>query len=238
MEYYNLEDKLNDAIKFDKEVNTESDLYIKDNDLLKLLYIEHRTIIRQNTIERLSELNDKRFVVPKYGLLDQYESFRGFGMDYLKDYSTLINYLNVNNINLNKRKQMCFDIYDMCDDLSKLGFFHIDIHLDNFMIKDNDIKAIDLDSSRLNESLDEYSLEELKKFRDFFLSQMFLQILFNPNSHFSTKNITEQLENANDKEFILICYSHHIGDKIDLKECVNGFEESFIESHNKLKKRY
>ena len=236
MEYVSIDRlQINKSKRLKDKINSESLIYIDEDNLYKIFLPTVKKSERKITCEKLSEVDDERLVVPKFGINDSRNNFRGICIQYLKDYSTLLNYIKSNYLTLEERKRICYAIKDICDCLELLGFSFIDVHLGNFMIKDSSLKAIDLDSCILRDRFSDSRMKARDMVRQNSISEICLSILFNTPVFLSCFNVKELVRRANDKEALLIRSAHYEDiDKFDIKESVDSFDDYYIETNRRL----
>lgn len=145
--YINYDD-LDKLKKMRTTLSSESKLYIKDDLLYKILLDNHRNEKRKRNIELLSKYNHPNCVFPKDIILNEKTNeFIGLTIDYLKDYKTLYKSIKTDKMSFERRKHIAIKICEIQSHLEKEKISFVDIHSNNIMIKDNDIKLIDLDSA-------------------------------------------------------------------------------------------
>ena len=134
--------------KYDHIQSRESSRFYNDNDYLKIIYPRLLKDDREKIVRQLHYFNHPDVVIPKFILKDK-TGFIGYGMDFLKDYKSLSFHLDVDNLSFDERKELMIRISKIFDYFDEKKFAYCDIHSDNILYKDGDIKLIDLDSGIL-----------------------------------------------------------------------------------------
>ena len=122
---------------------SESSLYVYNGDLIKL--INDRFKDRVSVVLRLDRLDHEDLVLPKYILYNK-SGFKGYGMEYYKDYSVLAKMMCDESIPFNKRKEIALKICKLFVYMEYEGFGYYDVHSKNILYKGTDIKLVDMDS--------------------------------------------------------------------------------------------
>lgn len=143
-----------DIVKFKKEykkdhiipngIHNESELYLYNNDIIKL-FNKRISFDRQRTILSLDKIDRQECVIPKYSIIHGI-NIVGYGMDYLKDFSTLFKLVEDETLSFNERKQIAIKLYQIIMYLERIGVCYPDIHTGNFLYSNDDIRVIDMDS--------------------------------------------------------------------------------------------
>ena len=135
--------------KIKAEVNYESSIYVYKDRLYKLLNEDCLSKHREENIEELSNFNNPNCVFPENKIVNNYGEFLGVEEEYLKGYKTLAFYLNHNYLEYEKRKQIAYKICEIQNYLDNNNISFVDMHSNNLMIKDDNLKLIDLDSAEI-----------------------------------------------------------------------------------------
>ena len=216
-------------------VNNESKLYKNKDTLYKILNPTHRTKERQQNIERLSNYSHKNCVFPNdlvYSKEDN--SFIGLTMDYLDDYLTLKYAFKKGKASFNDGKAMSYQLCDANKYLEKNGISYFDFHTSNVMVKNDDIKLIDMDGSifHIGKYSQSYELQR-KNIINMNLSQLCFLLLYGSEFSFSgisENEINELRKNANrkQKEFLnrVFLVNNNV---IDIADYLDYFDEQFME---------
>ena len=129
----------------------ESTMFHNEKYLLKFIKSEFLKDDREQIIKRLEELSHPNIVIPEFLLHDR-KSFLGYGMIYYSDYTSLDKIVSDTIFSKNKdypfevRKKIVLKLYETLEFLKRQQFAFYDIHGGNFLIKDEDVKIVDLDS--------------------------------------------------------------------------------------------
>lgn len=126
------------------EIHNESELYLYNNDIIKL-FNKRINFDRQRTILSLDKIEKQECVIPKYSIIHGI-NIVGYGMEYLKDFSTLFKLIEDESLSFSERKQIAMNLYQIIIYLERIGVCYPDIHTGNFLYKDSIIRVIDMDS--------------------------------------------------------------------------------------------
>ena len=143
-----------DMVKFKKEykrdhilpsgIHSESELYLYGDDIIKL-FNKKINFDRQRTILSLDEIERQECIIPKYSIIHGV-NIVGYGMDYLKDFSTLFRLIEDEILSFSERKQLAINLYQIIMYLERNGVCYPDIHTGNFLYKNGIVRVIDMDS--------------------------------------------------------------------------------------------
>lgn len=140
-------------------INNNSTIFINDNDLIKMPKI--REDIKNSNLERefisdldknieyISSISSEHYVLPKYSLYTSKISplnYKGYGMDYLKNYKNLSSIIGNNSYAFEDKMYLCKTLCDAIIKLEKYKIAYWDLHPDNILINDKNIKICDMDS--------------------------------------------------------------------------------------------
>lgn len=129
-------------------IHNESELYLYNGDIIKL-FNKRISFDRQRTILSLDEIERQECIIPKYSIIYG-SNIVGYGMEYLKDFSTLFRLIEDESLSFSDRKQIAIKLYQIIMYLERIGVCYPDIHTDNFLYKDGIVKVIDMDSVMLD----------------------------------------------------------------------------------------
>ena len=129
-------------------IHNESELYLYNDDIIKL-FNKRISFDRQRTILSLDEIERQECIVPKYSIIHGI-NIVGYGMDYLKDFSTLFRLIEDESLSFSDRKQIAISLYQIIMYLERIGVCYPDIHTGNFLYKDGIVRVIDMDSVLLD----------------------------------------------------------------------------------------
>lgn len=129
-------------------IHNESELYLYNGDIIKL-FNKRISFDRQRTILSLDEIERQECIIPKYSIIYG-SNIVGYGMEYLKDFSTLFRLIEDESLSFSDRKQIAIKLYQIIMYLERIGVCYPDIHTGNFLYKDGIIRVIDMDSVMLD----------------------------------------------------------------------------------------
>ncbi len=129
-------------------IHNESELYLYSGDIIKL-FNKRISFDRQRTILSLDEIERQECIIPKYSIIYG-SNIVGYGMEYLKDFSTLFRLIEDESLSFSDRKQIAIKLYQIIMYLERIGICYPDIHTGNFLYKDGIVKVIDMDSVMLD----------------------------------------------------------------------------------------
>lgn len=129
-------------------IHNESELYLYNGDIIKL-FNKRISIDRQRTILSLDEIERQECIIPKYSIIYG-SNIVGYGMEYLKDFSTLFRLIEDESLSFSDRKQIAIKLYQIIMYLERIGVCYPDIHTGNFLYKDGIVRVIDMDSVMLD----------------------------------------------------------------------------------------
>lgn len=131
-----------------KGIHNESELYLYNGDIIKL-FNKRISFDRQRTILSLDEIERQECIIPKYSIIYG-SNIVGYGMEYLKDFSTLFRLIENESLSFSDRKQIAIKLYQIIMYLERIGVCYPDIHTGNFLYKDGIVRVIDMDSVMLD----------------------------------------------------------------------------------------
>lgn len=129
-------------------IHNESELYLYNGDIIKL-FNKRISFDRQRTILSLDEIERQECIIPKYSIIYG-SNIVEYGMEYLKDFSTLFRLIEDESLSFSDRKQIAIKLYQIIMYLEKIGVCYPDIHTGNFLYKDGIVRVIDMDSVMLD----------------------------------------------------------------------------------------
>ena len=125
-------------------IHNESELYLYNGDIIKL-FNKRISFDRQRTILSLDEIERQECIIPKYSIIHGV-NIVGYGMEYLKDFSTLFRLIEDESLSFSDRKQIAIKLYQIIMYLERIGVCYPDIHTSNFLYKNGIVRVIDMDS--------------------------------------------------------------------------------------------
>lgn len=129
-------------------IHNESELYLYNGDIIKL-FNKRISFDRQRTILSLDEIERQECIIPKYSIIYG-SNIVGYGIEYLKDFSTLFRLIEDESLSFSNRKQIAIKLYQIIMYLERIGVCYPDIHTGNFLYKDGIVRVIDMDSVMLD----------------------------------------------------------------------------------------
>lgn len=225
-------------IPISKRLSTESDLYLYNETLIKLYKSQIDLENKKRVLEKLNSLNINGCLIPEYALYTN-DILCGIQMKYLDDYDTLYDVLNDKTLDFETRKNIAIKICNIILEIEKNNAIYHDIHGDNFLIKDNNIKTIDMDNILLPSRFDkeEYEINRLESRRR--LIYLCLELLLNTNdlniNSFSNSRLRCVYTLSNTKQRQL--YDFVFLDKdneINPLEYIDYFDEDYTKSIKKI----
>ncbi len=147
MKKYEYQDLKNQITLYKKGNNFwSSTIYLKDDHLYKI-YSKYFTPQNLNSINVLSNTPNLSDCVIPDGIIINDNKFIGVSVPYYKDYLNLENYLNNFDISYEQRLKLARKIIIGLQSLHQNKIIHNDLHMDNIIVKNEDIKLIDLDDT-------------------------------------------------------------------------------------------
>ena len=128
----------------DSSFGTESVRFINNDEILKIIKNKYLTKDRGQIIRLLSDFCYDGIVEPKYGITER-KQIIGYSMNYLKGYIDLEKELLKQELSFEDRKELMIRLSKIFDYFDKMNFAYQDLHTNNIMYKDGDIKLVDLD---------------------------------------------------------------------------------------------
>ena len=96
-------------IPITKRLNTESELYLYNETLIKLYNSKVNLEDKKRILDKLSTFDIKECLTPTFALYEG-STLSGIQMDYLYDYDAIYDILNNGNLDFNTRKMIAFKI--------------------------------------------------------------------------------------------------------------------------------
>ena len=213
------------------KIHSESELFFNDDEIYK--FLKGQYLDRKQVIERLDILDNSNIVTPNSLLYDR-KGFLGYTMTYYKDYIELSN-INLKKLSFNERKNLCLKLCDTINYMSEKNFAYPDINEENILIKDDNIKIIDIDSG-IFKDIDKEKYDFSLRFSNYLLSNICLSILYSKNYYDFTRfdyvsTIPKELSDFYD--FIV----NRNGAFISTMEFIDKIDENTINKSKKLLKR-
>lgn len=225
-------------IHIDTRLSTESDIYLYKEHLIKLYNSKVNIDNKKRILEKLNTINIEGCVIPEYALFNG-KDLKGIQMEYLYDYNALYDLLGNKDINYNTRKNIAIKVCQIILEIEKNDAIYHDIHEDNFLIKDNKVKAIDMDGILLKSRFDneEYEINRLESRRR--LIYLCMQLLLN-TIDFNITNVKDPraksiyaLSNKRQKELYDFAFLD-MDNEINPLDYLDYFNEDYTEGIKKI----
>ena len=246
MSILNINQKYLKNFEYDLNYGSESTRYFNDEIMIKILNKDCLLDDRQQIIELLHNFNHDN-IVKLYDDVYEKNMFVGYTMKYLKGYMHFDKFQK-SNTSFNKRKEIIMKIASIFDYFDKMNFAFHDIHKRNILIKDDDVKLIDLDGGVLygyvNGNIDfDTSLKNEKKS----LSRFLLSTLYSV----SENELLDTRDRKKDYKLLISMlpkylkgfYEYTLNDEYSIyygiTESLNNIDENlYEESYNLIKNRF
>lgn len=225
-------------IHIDTRLSTESDIYLYKEYLIKLYNSKVNIDNKKRILEKLNTINIEGCVIPEYALFNG-KDLIGIQMEYLYDYNALYDLLDNKDIDYNTRKNIAVKVCQIILEIEKNDAIYHDIHEDNFLIKDNKVKAIDMDGILLKSRFDneEYEINRLESRRR--LIYLCMQLLLN-TIDFNITNVKDPraksiyaLSNKRQKELYDFAFLD-MDKEINPLDYLDYFNEDYTEGIKKI----
>lgn len=225
-------------IHIDTRLSTESDIYLYKEYLIKLYNSKVNIDNKKRILEKLNTINIEGCVIPEYALFNG-KDLIGIQMEYLYDYNALYDLLGSKDIDYNTRKNIAIKVCQIILEIEKNDAIYHDIHEDNFLIKDNKVKAIDMDGILLKSRFDneEYEINRLESRRR--LIYLCMQLLLN-TIDFNITNVKDSkaksiyaLSNKRQKELYDFAFLD-MDKEINPLDYLDYFNEDYTEGIKKI----
>lgn len=225
-------------IHIDTRLSTESDIYLYKEHLIKLYNSKVNIDNKKRILEKLNTINIEGCVIPEYALFNG-KDLIGIQMEYLYDYNALYDLLGNKDIDYNVRKNIAIKVCQIILEIEKNDAIYHDIHEDNFLIKDNKVKAIDMDGILLKSRFDneEYEINRLESRRR--LIYLCMQLLLN-TIDFNITNVKDPraksiyaLSNKRQKELYDFAFLD-MDNEINPLDYLDYFNEDYTEGIKKI----
>lgn len=173
-------------------INKNSNIFVKDNDLIKMPIVREeyknsnleKLILSdiEKNIELISTIEGEYYILPKYSLYTlkiDTSNYKGYGMDFLKDYKTLSSVIEKNDYSFQDRMNLCKNLCNAITRLEKYKVAYWDLHTENILLDKENIKICDMDSivSAKVSGYIEYKKTLVTSYK--YLSLLLLSILYN-----------------------------------------------------------
>ncbi len=224
---------LNKFQKLDLKNHFESDVYVYNNRLYKILNPSDNYIKREHNVEKMSELSHPHCVFPSNKLVNEQFKFIGVEEEYLSDYTTLSKYLNRHIISYDKRLLLVDELCKTGDFFNSVDLSYLDFHSGNVLINNDDFKIIDLDSAEFynfNSSVFEYIRKDMISKN---LTTLAFQIMLNYNLNIyaiDRDNVDKLLYISNKKQKEVVAKVFGNSDLIDIRDYIDYLDEDYMQT--------
>ena len=214
------------------------DIYLYKEYLIKLYNYKVDINNKKKILEKLNTINIEGCVIPEYALFNG-KDLIGVQMEYLYDYDALYDLLSIKNIDYNIRKNIAIKICQIILEIEKNDAIYYDIHEDNFLIRNQNVKTIDMDSILLRSRFDneEYEINRLEARRR--LIYLCMQLLLN-TIDFNITNIKDSraksiyaLSSKKQKELYDFAFLD-MNNEINPLDYLDYFNEDYTEGMKKI----
>lgn len=220
--------------------HTESRLFVNDKDLLKI-YNSKPNRYRANNISRLSQIIHDGVVTPLYGVsLYNEKNLNGYGMRYYKEFITLRSYLSTHSLSFEERNFIAHRLCTIYNFLLENNFCFFDIHGENVIIKGEEVKFIDVDSSTYIDDLDQSDFNQLVYISRQYLSELCLQVLLSTNLVFSALKKEDKMRifrraNLEQRKFLLHIFDYNESE-FNPEDYIDFFTEGYAKQERRILK--
>lgn len=236
------ENSLQDLKRIKSSCNYESNIYINNDRIYKILDDDCRSIRREENIEKLSQYSHPNCVFPQNKLINLNGEFIGLEEEFLRGYKTLKKYLNNYDPIYKSRILLAYKICEIQRFLEESKISFIDLHTDNIMIKDNNIKIIDLDSAEILDS--EIQSEVFEYLRKELINKNLARTIYQTMLGFSFNSRlvsdlqkSKLLEISNDKQKAVVNTIFSNNDIINVEDYIDYLDEDYMEESKMILRR-
>ena len=135
-------------LKTIKEFHVESEIYI-DNDNLYKIIVPYFITGREKIVERLNKYNIEGTIVPQKKIImtnHKQEIFKGYVMHYYKEYINLKKLLDSNSLTIDQRITIVKKINEIYRRILEYGYVFTDCKLSNIIVNNTSTLFSDMDS--------------------------------------------------------------------------------------------
>ncbi len=228
----------NKTIPITRRLNTESKLYLYNETLIKIYKSNVNLDDKRRILDTISSFDIKGCLIPDFALYEK-DTLCGIQMNYLFDYDSIYNIINNENLDFKIRRDIAFKICQIILAIERKNTIYQDIHEDNILINNKDIKIIDMDNILLPYKFNkyEYEIERLESRRR--LIYLCMQLLLN-RCNLNITNINESkikavytLSNQKQKELYDFAFLDK-DNEINPLDYLSYFNEGYIECIKKI----
>lgn len=218
-----------------------STLYIDGKDLIKYLnspVMGESYEIREKKLELLDKIIEPEYILPEYLLYLESltaSNLKAYGMKHFMDYNVIGKMVYDDNYSYKDKLEICKKICDAFINLEKYKVAYWDIHTDNILIKDKDIKICDMDevTSKVLDGDYAYRSDLADSYR--YLTSMVLSILYGIDE----TDLIKILERKRSRKFVreskmFSRVANHEGYIFYPDKYLDTFTEDYVEETRKL----
>lgn len=218
--------------KLDEIYHSESNLYVKSDTIYKIFKYGVLTSDMLDTIMDLCEIKHDSLAETLYPVTLNNRKIDGIAMRYYKDYMTLSKYIETSNMSLNERIKLIKKLDEIFKSFKNINYTYFDIHTDNILINNDDIKIVDTTSGVFNDNNEKDRITMLNR-----MAYLYYLLLLD-TSYISNQNTSVQkrlLGRLNDKQRRFLFHAMEIDySDFDPLECTELFDEETISDQKKI----
>lgn len=215
------EEELSKYSTLNDTIHHESDIYIHDDVLYKILLYGNR-LTREATVQRLYYYDNPSCVTPTGVIYTSDHQFLGFEMPYLREYVPSTRLIFNKSISYKDKLKIAKKIATSIERLSLDGMLFWDIHPDNNLIsKDGNIKIVDMDGVRFKDEYDSATFTKEVASTHRLLSQLSL-------SYISKMNVIELAKTLDEEDLKEIFSSVFKGSLSSYLDGIFGFSDLVV----------
>ena len=218
--------------KLDGIYHSESDLYVKSDTIYKIVKYGILTSDMLDTITKLCEIKHKSLAEVLYPVTLNNNKIDGIAMRYYKDYMTLSKYIETSNMSLNERIALIKKLDKIFKSFKSINYTYFDIHTDNILINNSDIKIVDTTSGVFNDNNEKDRITMLNRMAYLY----YLLLLGVENEKKQNTSVQKRLLgrlNEKQRSFLLHAMEREYSD-FDPLECTELFDEETISDQRKI----
>lgn len=214
-------------------LNNESNLFVVENKILKILNMKHRNNDRKETVIRLGEYENDECCLPEFLLSEspKKDDFSGFGMTYYNDYIELIKLIST--LTFKEKFNLAKKLTLLIEGFEDIKYTYIDIHFCNILVKEDKIKLGDMDGGCYRKVVGNGLFRELLSLSYHELARYILALLYNIDCEsykdFFSKNLNVFKRNSNNKQYKMIVEaSENNGSIFHPSDLIDSFTEEYV----------
>jgi hypothetical protein len=224
---------LNDARILSSDLNNESNLFVVEDKILKILNKKHRTNDRKETVIKLGEYNNDECCLPEFLISEssKKEDFSGFGMTYYDEYTELIKLINT--LTFKERFIIAKKLVLLIENFEDIKYTYVDIHFCNVLVKGTNIKLGDMDGGCYRSVVGNELYRMLLSSSYHELARYILALLYNIDcisyKEFFIKNLNVFKRNSNKNQFKMVVEATEDNGRIfHPSDFIDSFTEEYV----------